>query len=76
MTYFRNPRAKFYIRTRRRRRFVLEAWLFGEIAVISGAALFKDPRVEAAMLSCDRKNYCPRDPYNDSPQPIGKLILA
>uniref|UniRef100_A0A7S0MZW5 protein-L-isoaspartate(D-aspartate) O-methyltransferase n=1 Tax=Cryptomonas curvata TaxID=233186 RepID=A0A7S0MZW5_9CRYP len=35
------------------------------------AVLFKDPRVEAAMLSCDRKNYCPRDPYNDSPQPIG-----
>jgi hypothetical protein len=41
----------------------------------AGATLFKDPRVEAAMLSCDRKNYCPRDPFNDCPQPIGQKCL-
>jgi protein-L-isoaspartate(D-aspartate) O-methyltransferase len=33
--------------------------------------LITSPRVATAMLSTDRAHFSPRDPYRDSPQPIG-----
>eukprot|EP00736_Rhodelphis_marinus_P010788 Rmarinus@m.15029 len=33
--------------------------------------LFQHSRVEDAMLAVDRAKYCPRNPYEDSPQAIG-----
>ena len=40
--------------------------------------VIKSASVENAMRQVDRGNYCSRNPYQDSPQPIGKysyLIL-
>lgn len=36
--------------------------------------IIKDPRVEKAMLSVDRVNYCKNNPYLDSPQGIGFAV--
>lgn len=33
--------------------------------------VISDPRVERAMLSVDRSDFCPVDPYRDAPQSIG-----
>ena len=33
--------------------------------------IIQDSRVKAAMCNVDRKNYCPYNPYMDSPQSIG-----
>ena len=36
--------------------------------------IIKDPRVEMAMTNVDRANYCPNNPYMDSPQGIGYAV--
>ena len=36
--------------------------------------IIKDPRVEKAMLTVDRVNYCKNNPYLDSPQGIGFAV--
>lgn len=36
--------------------------------------IVKDPRVEKAMLTVDRANYCKNNPYLDSPQGIGFAV--
>ena len=36
----------------------------------AGNNVIKSDRVEQAMRSVDRGNYCPTNPYNDSPQRI------
>jgi len=43
------------------------------IQKLKAAAIIKSPRIEAAMLAVDRKNFTPRngDPYLDAPQSIG-----
>ncbi|OBZ81984.1 Protein-L-isoaspartate(D-aspartate) O-methyltransferase [Choanephora cucurbitarum] len=38
---------------------------------LANASILKNPRVISAMKKVDRKDFCPRDPYEDSPQTIG-----
>ena len=41
------------------------------ISQLKNYGIIKSGEVEKAMRNVDRGNYCPRSPYQDSPQPIG-----
>jgi hypothetical protein len=41
------------------------------ISQLKNYGIIKSGEVEKAMRNVDRGNYCPRTPYQDSPQPIG-----
>lgn len=41
------------------------------ISRLKGNGIIQTPSVEAAMRKVDRKNYCPYNPFQDSPQSIG-----
>ena len=41
------------------------------ISQLKNYGIIKSGEVEKAMHNVDRGNYCPRSPYQDSPQPIG-----
>mmetsp|Transcript_49873 Transcript_49873/g.156088 ORF Transcript_49873/g.156088 Transcript_49873/m.156088 type:complete len:225 (-) Transcript_49873:177-851(-) len=43
----------------------------GLVSNLENARIFQNSRVREAMLGVDRKHYCPRNPYQDSPQLIG-----
>jgi len=43
----------------------------GLVANLHRQGIASNPRVIAAMQSVDRASFCPRHPYEDSPQPIG-----
>ena len=59
------------------RRNVAMAWMSSGnsngdlIARLKRNGIIQTPSVEAAMRKVDRKNYCPYNPFQDSPQSIG-----
>ena len=42
----------------------------GLVDELKAKGIVQNARVEAAMKAVDRKNYCPNNPYVDSPQHI------
>lgn len=46
--------------------------IFLNVAVLFAEnGLFKDLRIKNAMLSVDRADFCPQNPYEDHPESIG-----